>query len=510
MTDMRTPRAGSAPTKLSLAAPTRPRLDGRVFVRGIAVLLVSQGFTWLSSAVITVTLPHYLGSANLGRYAFAVALFGLAQLAADLGIGTYLNRQVARDPASTPRLFTAALVSRFALGLAGAGGIYVGSHAATVEPVVQLTMDILCVNIVVDTLALAGIVLNSRLQIKGIAAAQAVSKLVVAGLVVLALRAGYGPPGVAMASLAGAVVSHAINCTVLLRNVRPSRTIDFGLCRELVVGGLPFFMMGAAVVIYSQIDTVMLARMTDPSVVGWYNAALRIISIPGFVPVITMAVVFPALSAAGASPKGAGIARNAIRAILVANVPIGVGMMLLPGGLTGLFHYPDDFSHSWPLITLLAAGMPLIGVDMVIGAVLVATDRQRSWTAVGVAAALLNPLVNLVAIPYTQTAFGNGAIGAAAVTSLTELFMMVMGLRLVPAGTFDRSVLMSTARVVLACVPVAAVAWLTREQPLFVPIVLGGVAYAIACLVTRAVTVADVRAIAGHLVNRRSQLEAAA
>jgi O-antigen/teichoic acid export membrane protein len=147
---------------------------------------------------------------------------------------------------------------------------------------------------------------------------------------------------------------------------------------------------------------------------------------------------------------------------------------------------------------------------MVIGAVLVARDRQRAWTAVGVAAAILNPLVNLVAIPYTQAAFGNGAIGAAAVTSLTELFMMVMGLRLVPAGTFDRSVLLSTARVLLACVPVAAVAWLTREQPLIVPIALGGIAYAIACLLTRAVTVADVRAIAGHLVNRRSQLEAAA
>ena len=43
--------------------------------------------------MITFTLPHYLGSANLGRYAFAVAVFGMTEIGADLGIGTYLNRQ---------------------------------------------------------------------------------------------------------------------------------------------------------------------------------------------------------------------------------------------------------------------------------------------------------------------------------------------------------------------------------------------------------------------------------
>src|SRR5262249_16061364 len=140
---------------------------------------------------------------------------------------------------------------------------------------------------------------------------------------------------------------------------------------------------------------------------------------------------FPALAAA-AHDRGhfASIARRSIHAILVVNVPIGVGMVLLPDRLTGIFRYPADFSNSWPLIVLLALGMPLIGVDMVIGAALVAREKQRAWARVAVAAALLNPLVNLVAIPYTQARFGNGAIGAAAITSLTELFIMVMGLRL--------------------------------------------------------------------------------
>ena len=57
----------------------------------------------------------------------------------------------------------------------------------------------------------------------------------------------------------------------------------------------------------------------------------------------------------------------------------------LPDRLTAFFGYPADFSSSWPLIVLLAAGMPLIGLDMVIGAALIAHDRQRAWTMVGIA-----------------------------------------------------------------------------------------------------------------------------
>ena len=489
------------PTSSRLA---RPRLDAGVFVRGIAALMVSQGFTWIAAAVITFTVPRYLGSANLGLYSFAVALFGLTELTADLGIGTYLNRQVARTPSAAPRLVTAALASRFALGLAAAAVLGVSFHVFSHDPMLTLTVDVLCVNVLVDTFAMIGATLNGLLQIKWIATAQAVNKLVVAALVVLMLRWGYGAPGVALASLAGAVVSHAINGGALLRLMRPSLRIDLGLCRELIVGGLPFFVMAGALVVYSQIDTVLLAALTTPSTVGWYNAALRIIAIPGFVPVIVMAVTFPALAAAARErERFAGIAHRSIQVILLVTVPIGVGMVLLPDRLTEFFRYPADFSNSWSLIVLLALGMPLIGVDMVIGAALVASDRQWAWTRVGIAAAVLNPAINLAVIPYTAWRFGNGAVGAAAVTSATELFMLVMGVRLLPRGTLGAATLVAGLRVLATCLPMAAVAWLTRGQHILVPVVLGGAVYAASCLLVRTVTIADLREVLAHLARRR-------
>src|SRR5215469_9587947 len=95
--------------------PPNVRFGARLFIRGFAMLMTSQGVTWLSSAVITAALLRYLGPELLGKYAFVVAFTGLAELVADMGLATYLNRQVAREPAQAPRLLSAAITARLTL-----------------------------------------------------------------------------------------------------------------------------------------------------------------------------------------------------------------------------------------------------------------------------------------------------------------------------------------------------------------------------------------------------------
>jgi len=56
-----------------------------------------------------------------------------------------------------------------------------------------------------------------------------------------------------------------------------------------------------------------------------------------------------------------------------------------------------------------------------------ASDRQRQWIVVGIIAAVFNPLLNLIAIPLTAHAYGNGATGAAMITVATEFLMLSGG-----------------------------------------------------------------------------------
>src|SRR5262249_13034301 len=156
--------------------------------------------------------------------------------------------------------------------------------------------------------------------------------------------------------------------------------------------------------------------------------------------------------------------------------------MLLPDKIIHLLGYPVNFDNSIVPLVLLAPHLPLAAIDTMIGTVLTARDRQRQWAMTGVAAAFLNPLLNLFAIPYAAAHWVNGAIGAAAVTALAELFMLVGGLRLLPPGVFAFATVGDVGRCFAAGLAMAAVVMLSRDLPLAVPIVLGGLTYSAAAL----------------------------
>jgi O-antigen/teichoic acid export membrane protein len=87
----------------------------------------------------------------------------------------------------------------------------------------------------------------------------------------------------------------------------------------------------------------------------------------------------------------------------------------------------------------------------VLGFGLFARERQRIVALVAWAAAALNPLVNLVAIPLAVHFWSNGAIGAAAVTVATECFMGIWIWKTVGADVDRRQLIGVIARSLLAC-----------------------------------------------------------
>ena len=176
--------------------------------------------------------------------------------------------------------------------------------------------------------------------------------------------------------------------------------------------------------------------------------------------------------------------------------------ILLSDKLMGLL-YPSEFSRSVPIMVILALNVPLVGADMIIGTALIARDKQRQWALTGVSAAFLNPAMNAVLIPLTQSAYGNGAIGAATATLLTEMYLMAMGLRLLPRGVFDSTTLSTTLRTVGAALLMAGPVWITRDMPIVVPVAVGVVVYSGSCLLLRAVFVSDLRRAWSYFVDRQ-------
>jgi O-antigen/teichoic acid export membrane protein len=479
-------------------------------IRSIIQLGIAQGFNWVGGAALAILLPRYLGDVNLGKYTFAFAFTTLIGLGADLGMATYLTKVVARDTTRAASLTLGVLAVRLPLSLA-AGTIAIGAaHFSNLDELTRHVVYVLSAAIVVNSASSAVFgALQGLQRMRILAITSVLTKVGYAALAVVLLMGGAGPFELSIGWVFVWLITLGIGLFALFGRTRPSLDGGWATCRAVLLGGLPFFVWQAAMLIYGQIDTVLLSFLASDAVVGWYAAAYRIVMIPVFVPSIIVTVIFPALSAAAShAPTFNGIARRALHASALISIPMALGIMLLSADIIELLGYPETFQHSAIPLALLAPHLPIAAVDVILGTVLNTKDRQRQWALTAVAAAVLNPLLNFVAIPYAQAMFGNGAIGAAAITTFTECFMLVVGLRLLPKGVFDRDTGLDVLRSLGAGAAMCGAVLVTRELPIIVPVVLGAAIYGGTCLAVGAVTITDIKQLRLHVMQRGAAISA--
>jgi O-antigen/teichoic acid export membrane protein len=262
--------------------------------------------------------------------------------------------------------------------------------------------------------------------------------------------------------------------------IQSGMKLDLKLWRAIAVGGMPFFLWAALLLVYGSIDILMLEGMTNSSVVGWYSLAYRWVGIPIALPLILATVVLPSLSALAHAngPEFARIVNRAVQIALFAAIPMATGMALVASDIIQFLHYPAGFEHSVLLMQILAIHIPVVALDLVLATALTAKDRQKAWLVVGCVAVVFNPTVNLIAIPLTTHRWGNGAIGASIVTVATEVVMMLGAISLRPAGVLDRATISFIIRCVGAALIMVPAVHMTAGLPLGMKIVAGIVAYA--------------------------------
>jgi O-antigen/teichoic acid export membrane protein len=467
-------------------------------------LSAGQLVSWLGAIALLVILPRYLGDANLGKLTFSAALTALFGIVADLGSSMFLTREIARNPSSVRSLTLSVLVTRVPLGALSAllaiGFVWLAGYDEVTKQIVYVLGAATVVGSFANTY---GAALQGLQRMHALTISQVTGRLLSSALVAALLLNGFGPIAVAAATLIGTAIGLSLSAFALRDDLRRPGTVSLATMRAALTGGLPFFVWQASLLVYGQIDFVLLSLLTRDAVVGWYSAAYRLILLPAFTPAIIQTAAFPALAALSRDPAlFVPLARRAIHLIALSTIPMALGILMLSDKLVEVLRYPATFEHSVVPMMFLSLHVPLAGVDMVIGTVLGALDQQRRWALTGVAAAVLNPIGNLIAIPLTQHLYGNGAIGAAIVTTLTELFMMVVGVQLLPSGILTRRTVVYTARCGLAGLAMCAVILVIRELPVGLTILAGGAVYMLSSFVLRTLSVAELKLIVGQIAGR--------
>jgi O-antigen/teichoic acid export membrane protein len=232
--------------------------------------------------------------------------------------------------------------------------------------------------------------------------------------------------------------STLVNCGILALSLRkfvpdipaPSLVTIKRLSRE----SIPSFLWSAFAIVYYRVDAIMLSIMTPAPVVGWYGASYRFFDVLMFLPSIYTAALFPIASRLWREQRPAHMVttQKSLEFIVIAGIPMTVLVFTFAEHIIEFFFGLGEYAQSVIVLKVFSLGLLLVYVDFVLGATVLAADRQRSWSLVGLLAIPLNIGLNFLFIPHFQSLHGNGGIGAAIATVLTEAYILAAALVILP------------------------------------------------------------------------------
>ncbi len=466
--------------------------------RNVGWSTAGQLATWSLAFVLAVVLPRYLGPEGVGEIYFAQALWLIAMSIATFGTDSLITSKVAADHASAGGVAEAAVVVRSLLL------IVVWPLGAAVLWLHRSSDDVFTLGLVLGLAAaftLIGNIWRSVVHgeegLRQIALVDVVAKLalVFGVMVLLSVEASVGVLGLAW--VPPATISAV--CFFMLGRRRVSSDGDRrSTIRQTMRSGWPFFATTGTVLIYHQVDVVVISLLSSSESTGWYGAADQLYTSIFFVPTVVLAAVAPVMfRLAGRSVHEVDRALgDGLGLMLLAAVPIGFGLMVVGDDLT-ILTFGSDFAPSGDVLRLLGLAVVPTYAATFLGQAALALGQPISWARIMVGATIATASIDVAIVPLAQRWFDNGAIGGAVSYVVVETAIVIVGIRRVRPSLVNRPAMLSLAKLIAAGVVMAVVTLLVSSWPLAVRVPVAAVVFVTAVVLLDAIPVTQRQLIAG-------------
>lgn len=413
---------------------------GKSVAKNTVIMLGTQGITWISSFILLLFLPRYLGSESYGRLYLAVSMAMILSISIDFGGNYLIPKEVSRNPGNTPRLLTSYIGVRTVLWIVSMGILMGFTYLAGYSSTVKLLVLILGISKLWEGISK---VIRSCFQgyemMEYPSLGMIIQKVFISGVSVGALLLGYGALTIAIIMAVGVLLKMITAFYFTPRIVQQKPKLDWSYSLDLIKNSLPYFLWTLFSVIYYRVDAVMLSLITNDSIVGWYGGAYRFFDVVMFLPNIYTTVIFPILSKLWDKDdlRMHNTLNKSIKYLLLAGIPVGILIFAFSKNIISLFYGLDEYGPSVNILQIFSISVVLVYVDFILGNTILASDKQKQWAWTGFAAVILNIVLNYLMIPYAQNVFQNGGIGAAIATFITEFTVMGAALWILPKNLFS-------------------------------------------------------------------------
>jgi O-antigen/teichoic acid export membrane protein len=398
---------------------------GARLLKNTSAQLLNQAVPFISSFAITIPLARLWGAAAFGKYSFAIAFAGLFTFSFDWGLNWLLTREVARNKENVARYLNNALGLTFVLSL------------------VTMTLLIVLINIfdysseIIFAVYLAGVwtllevftllfirgtfYAFERMEYETPTLLAEKSFAVVLGLAVIFTHSGL--IALMLVLVASKVIKLVVCIAIYTRKIGSlGLEFDWRFCQGLVKSAFPFGLNLAFGLIYTKIDITMLSLLRgDEAEIGFYRAALALITYLPLVAVALTSSLFPIMSGLYLSKRESFVLnyQRSVQLLFSIGLPMAIGLCLL-GDKFVLIVYGENFEPSIVSLRILSLSVILKFMHGALAMVLTSSNRQGLRTSVIAFAALGNIAMNFLLIPW------KGYVGASFAAVLIDSLILVI------------------------------------------------------------------------------------
>lgn len=397
---------------------------GRRILRNSLYGLASEAIGGALSFLVVILIARSLGVERFGDFSYILAFTAIFQLIADFGLTNILVREIVRAQDQVARVVGAIKPLVWLLSLATFAVIaLISLLSATSVEALHATLIMGVAVLVTFHAVIYGSVCRAREEMGFNAVAFVTHKVLLLGLVMLALHEDRGLVGIALAYLLANLYQWGFYYWVVRnRYARCAWRVDVAYWKELIAEAFP---IGAAMVFRRatlHVDTLMLTLMSSATSVGLFNAAYRVIQMIDMIPFTLSIPQFPVLSrlAKESAGKFHAALTQAQRLFFIVAVPLCVWLLILAPDIIAIL-FGDRYSDAALTLRVLSAAVLFLFPTSLYIYVFSALGKQKYYTLSSGLCLAANVLLDVILIPHY------GHLGAAVATLAAEATFFVSG-----------------------------------------------------------------------------------
>lgn len=446
-----------------------------------------------------VLTTRYLGLDLYGQLTTVVVFIGILGTFTDAGITNITIRELSQSNKKHSEIIGSVLILRSVIGLFVSIGAIAAGYLIYDSPAVRYGITVLSITLLLATLQTAvSAALSYKLRNDLIAVGDVLGKIVALLTLIVAIHMNYGFSGIILATLLGAIVNFFSNLYFGLRSMVPLPKIDVAYWRYILRLSIPLGAAGILGSLYFRLDGFLLSLMKGSFDVGLYGLSYKIVELTMTIPIFFTTSLFPILAQQFANKdRVTAITNSSLKVLGLLAAPISVGSIVLAEELVKLFG-GDQFRAAALPMAILMAGNFFVFYSFAYNNALLAVNRQIRLLQSAGLALILNISLNLFLIP------AYGVVGAAISVLITEICVLILLWYMCKQDIGRTSILASFVPMINALimgfvaysVKLKLARYIETEALLvFIIIAVSALTYSVLILVTKMVSVQEVRNI---------------